>query len=567
MMTFIKSVKSFLKRLKNGMRAILGGNLTSGLENLSANMGHLNVRLEALSSNVADLSRSLSANSGTLNPDLHNFWPSFEDWSESMSMKYREKMGPEFIFVSEHVRSIMRDNSDYIVAMYASMRRVNDQEDYIFAAIVMFIIINKAPYGTHRDELKLLKMVVVPRKFIEISIVTFSNKASIVGFDRDVFSKVVKKSLICLQYDKLIEYNNVFRSRRKSNVEIEFKFKNIESMVLKNSSSISSKPFKSFEHGGIVYTHSDSFESLHEVKITKSINRNTASFNIETCLKLSRTKLIINKKYTSHADMLIHKEVLAIKKELADMGLWSNMIVDKDNYSNIKEELKKLRIKKAIITTNINNAKDKAKKLDGTSKKEMEEKAKSQMAQKKKIKHRISKISSSISKIMFMEATRELFKLDYYYVQHILDFRGRIYSNSILSPTFNKTIRPLICLEQPIDVTEITSSIYYKKLCKILDISDLNEYYKALIKIDIGKIYSKEIIKENNKNSISAIEFIKKADKIIQNHSREESHLDLDEKILLHILLTNVKKNNESKPFDDYIPGMYDSTASGQQVL
>lgn len=550
------------------MRPIFLRGKVRDVEDLSSDLRGLNNTLGALGSSLENLGTkldTLATNLDNLNEGSGHFWKAFEEWASSSSEEFRRRVDPEFTFISQRINAIMREDGEYVLSMYRSIKRVSD-DDYAFAIILMYVLVNRTPYNTHRDDIKLLKMPIVPRKFIEINIITFGNKMSIIGLDRDIFSKSAKKSLICLQYDNLIDYNNVFKSRKKSNVEIRFKFKNVDSMVLENSALISSKPFKRFEHRGIVYTHSDSFESLHEVKILKAVNRNTANFNIDTCIKLSKTKIKINKKYLPQADSLLSEEVVKIKEELASMGLWLHKAPEQENYTKIKNELRKLEVRRAIATTKINSAKEDAKNLKVSDKEEAEGKAKVYLSQKKKIKNRISKISSNVSKLMYIENTRRLFKLDHYYVQHIVDFRGRIYSNSILSPTFNKIIRPLICFEQEINEMETISSEYYKKLSKILEISDIEDYYRALIKIDIGKLYSKDIIKENKKTSISVKEFIEKADEIIKRNSVKRDELDLDEKILLQILLDNAKRES-FEPLDNYVPGLYDSTASGQQVL
>ena len=76
------------------------------------------------------------------------------------------------------------------------------------------------------------------------------------------------------------------------------------------------------------------------------------------------------------------------------------------------------------------------------------------------------------------------------YIPHNLDFRGRLYSNSLISPIYNKTLRPLLKVYNfdPNWWIGVKSSNYFKYLSRVFKISCKEGYLRVLIRLEVGKL-------------------------------------------------------------------------------
>ena len=151
------------------------------------------------------------------------------------------------------------------------------------------------------------------------------------------------------------------------------------------------------------------------------------------------------------------------------------------------------------------------------------------------------------------------------FVPHSIDFRGRMYSNSLLSPVYNKVIRPSIKLESPDSdwFNKVVNSEYFKNLKKHFVIGSREDYLRTLIKLELGKLYLKELVSAE-KTYISITEIAERGELILTNSPRKL--LDPDEEIYINSLRRFYKRIGVDEEPDN-INLLLDSTASGQQVI
>lgn len=162
-----------------------------------------------------------------------------------------------------------------------------------------------------------------------------------------------------------------------------------------------------------------------------------------------------------------------------------------------------------------------------------------------------------------------------FYLPHSCDFRGRIYSNSLLSPIYNKLLRPAICFGEDLNESsylfafkKIKCSEYFKQINTFLKINTIQEYLKFCIHLEIGKQKIKEMVSiETPYVHVSKI--IEMGSYFIERHKRlEESLNEFSSNDRLYIkILANCLEVIDSNRFPSYIPCLLDATASGQQVL
>jgi hypothetical protein len=146
------------------------------------------------------------------------------------------------------------------------------------------------------------------------------------------------------------------------------------------------------------------------------------------------------------------------------------------------------------------------------------------------------------------------------YIPHIIDFRGRIYSNSLFSPIYNKILRPAYIIGKTnINKKRIYNSKYYKIMKNVFNFNNINEYFKIIIELEVGKMFIKDKLSISN-YSIPITEIREEGIKNIKKNIEHKlkSHESVHFQILKNIYFSN---NIE------HIPCLLDSTASGQQVL
>lgn len=97
-------------------------------------------------------------------------------------------------------------------------------------------------------------------------------------------------------------------------------------------------------------------------------------------------------------------------------------------------------------------------------------------------------------------------KINYLYLPYFYDFRGRIYPNSLVGPTFNKLFRfiylglPLCDLKWKKFKIRIVDSLYYKNIIKyegylksLFTEDSVINYLLLILLVDIGKIYKSSL--------------------------------------------------------------------------
>jgi len=158
---------------------------------------------------------------------------------------------------------------------------------------------------------------------------------------------------------------------------------------------------------------------------------------------------------------------------------------------------------------------------------------------------------------------------------HSCDFRGRIYSSSLLSPIYKKLLRPAICFGEDSNESnylfafeKIKRSDYFKQINTFLKINTIQEYLKFCIHLEIGKQRIKELVSiETPCVHISKI--IEKGSCFIERYKRSEENLNefsANDRLYTKILISCLETIDSNK-FPPYIPCLLDATASGQQVL
>lgn len=152
------------------------------------------------------------------------------------------------------------------------------------------------------------------------------------------------------------------------------------------------------------------------------------------------------------------------------------------------------------------------------------------------------------------------------YVPHIFDFRGRIYSDSLLSPIYNKVLRPILQIGEPVtNLEKVKTFKYYYHITKYLNIFNLEDYCKTMIELEVGKLFIKTLV-SSSKPSASLRDLATLGKSILMDLSKHSKDLDLADLVYLKVLnFYHQKINKDFIP--KYIPLLLDSTASGQQML
>lgn len=161
------------------------------------------------------------------------------------------------------------------------------------------------------------------------------------------------------------------------------------------------------------------------------------------------------------------------------------------------------------------------------------------------------------------------------YLPHTCDFRGRLYSNSLISPIYNKILRPGLVIGHPpskeesiILEKETLSSKYYVMLNKQFGFLSYKDYLLVNIRLEIGKLSLKNLVSiKNPQISLKdiSIEGSFSLDRL-NTDSFNFIGLDAEDRIYIKILYTKYKQLLVGK-IPSYIPCLLDATASGQQVL
>lgn len=87
-----------------------------------------------------------------------------------------------------------------------------------------------------------------------------------------------------------------------------------------------------------------------------------------------------------------------------------------------------------------------------------------------------------------------------FYLPHVSDFRGRIYPVSLISPVFNKLLRPVLkvgehALSSSSDLKhEVLDSPYYLAMRETGLFSDYDSYIKSMILQELGKVNKNKMV-------------------------------------------------------------------------
>jgi hypothetical protein len=132
--------------------------------------------------------------------------------------------------------------------------------------------------------------------------------------------------------------------------------------------------------------------------------------------------------------------------------------------------------------------------------------------------------------------------LNNFYLPHYYDFRGRVYSRSILHPISNKFARSLLVVKQFDNnyeglknsrfLKELVSSQNYKQSVQYLalnledfqNLADLSQALIIIYLVELGKEYKSEMIGENYRLSI--FDFVIKGLQIFKNPIPIDADLD-----------------------------------------
>jgi hypothetical protein len=179
--------------------------------------------------------------------------------------------------------------------------------------------------------------------------------------------------------------------------------------------------------------------------------------------------------------------------------------------------------------------------------------------------------------LVFLSLENIFKDITYFYLTYALDFRGRVYSNSFISPMGNKLFRYIYTygeyLKEDIEKvdlylqTNIKDIILQSNLIKNINIDIKNEIkmkYIYWILFELGKLFKSDIL-EINKGILDDQIILKHGDYIYDLYKKNKLKLSFNELLeLYHIdcIINSLNKNI----FIKYI--IYkDSTASGIQLL
>jgi len=161
------------------------------------------------------------------------------------------------------------------------------------------------------------------------------------------------------------------------------------------------------------------------------------------------------------------------------------------------------------------------------------------------------------------------------YLPHTCDFRGRLYSNSLISPIYNKILRPGLVIGHPPSKEELMtlerealSSKYYTILNRLFKFSSYKDYLLTGIRLEIGKLGLKGLVSIKNPRiplKDISIEGGFSLDKL-RLGSFDFTELGVEDRVYIKILYVKYR-GLLSGEIPEYIPCLLDATASGQQVL
>lgn len=320
--------------------------------------------------------------------------------------------------------------------------------------------------------------------------------------------KNIYKAIAKLEISKLLNFNK--KTIKKKTIKyVDQKNNDIYNTIL--SKKYSYTKYKILNYKNTNYTWSDHFFNIHEIEKKNEFNNKTIKFK-----SLEVIEKLLNQ--THNIDWKLYETILLAKIKIEGYNTYEEIYELYNIYINNKN----------LITT--------------------------------EVEKKLSNIIKLISEINFFK-TNSIIALPIYF-QFSFDFRGRLYYDSIISPTNSKITRNSICYKKIEKIEIPTKSDYI--ISENLWLLNIHDEYKNIpennkkkilwILISIGKIFK-------NKKTMSISDFINQAIKNIDNvPNDDDDKLDMIKYKYIH----NKILNNDLEYIYTIIK---DATASGLQHL